>query len=97
MFESTHPNAAVKLIDFGLSKKYMKKTRILVERVGTIYTMAPEVLKGKYTEKADMWSLGVVAYILLTLELPFWGRTRYENIQRFPFCADLVSQLYFFH
>lgn len=82
MFESTHPNAAVKLIDFGLSKKYMKKTRILVERVGTIYTMAPEVLKGKYTEKADMWSLGVVAYILLTLELPFWGRTRDQIAKR---------------
>lgn len=82
MFESKHPDAAVKLIDFGLSKKYLKKNRVLVDRVGTIYTMAPEVLKGKYTNKADMWSLGVVAYILLTQELPFWGLTRQEIAQK---------------
>lgn len=70
--------AAVKLIDFGLSKRYLRKDSILTERVGKIYTMAPEVLKGNYTIKADMWSLGVVAYMLLTSCIPFYGKTRYD-------------------
>ena len=78
MFESNHPMAAVKLIDFGLSKMYLREDLILTERVGTIYTMAPEVLKGNYSYKADMWSLGVVAYMLLTSCIPFYGKTRYD-------------------
>ena len=46
----------VKLIDFGLSRVYVDKK--LTDISGTIYTMAPEVMKGQHTEKADMWSIG---------------------------------------
>lgn len=69
MFESTHPQAAIKVIDFGLSKKYSTNHshhNILTERVGTLYSMSPETMRGiAYTSQADLWSIGVVTFILL--------------------------------
>jgi calcium-dependent protein kinase len=55
MFESQHPEAMIKVIDFGLSKKFVGETGYMTERVGTIYTMAPQVLQGMYSCKADVW------------------------------------------
>lgn len=79
MFESSATDANVKVIDFGLSKKYLDPNSIIRDRVGTVYTMAPEVIDGvPYTSKADMFSLGVIAYMLLSGTKPFWGHTKYE-------------------
>ena len=58
-------DAAVKIIDFGLSKKYASDT-FLHDTVGTVYTMAPELLKGGYTNLVDCWSLGVILFMLLS-------------------------------
>jgi len=74
MFESKNPDAEVKVIDFGLSKKYLGHNEVMHETVGTLYTMAPEVIQESYTAKADMWSIGVIAYMLLSGKKPFWGR-----------------------
>lgn len=60
LFANTSPMSGVKLIDFGLSKVYAGD-RKLTEIAGTIYTMAPEVLKGQLTVKSDMWSIGKCA------------------------------------
>lgn len=65
MFESEHPQSLIKVIDFGLSVKYTQ-THILKERVGTLYSMSPETMRGDYTSQADLWSIGVIVYMLLS-------------------------------
>jgi calcium-dependent protein kinase len=63
-------NDQIKLIDFGLSK-IKSNDQKLQEKVGTPYYMAPEVLESNYNEKADIWSLGVILYVLVSGYLPF--------------------------
>jgi serine/threonine protein kinase len=79
MFESNKPDAEINLIDFGLSKKYGPNEKYMREGVGTIYTMAPQVLQGVYTSKADLWSIGVISFMLLSSEKPFYSRKRYAR------------------
>lgn len=70
---------SIKLIDFGLSRVY-HKNRLMTTRVGTLYTMSPETIDGIYNSKADLWSVGVVAFMLLSGGVkPFWGKNRYVN------------------
>ena len=63
----------VKLIDFGsaaLTNTPENKDGIF-GLVGTPYYVAPEVIDGKYNEKADIWSIGVLTYVLMTGYPPF--------------------------
>lgn len=63
----------MKVIDFGLAAPFgVDKLR---ESVGTIYYMAPEVLYKSYDAKVDIWSCGVITYILLSGTPPFDGET----------------------
>lgn len=80
MFVNKSPNSIVKLIDFGLSKRYGKD--YLRDGVGTIYTMSPEVLRGSYTSKADCWSIGVLLYMLLSGQMPFYGKKRRHVVEK---------------
>jgi len=82
LFESIHPDAEIKIIDFGLSKKYSAENPRLYDSVGTIYTIAPEVLEGAYTAQADVWSLGVIAFMLLSSTLPFPGASGREIVEK---------------
>ena len=59
----------IKIVDFGTS--CIKKESYLKEKTGTAYYIAPEVIKNNYNEKCDMWSLGVIMYILLSGSPPF--------------------------
>ena len=77
-------SATVKLIDFGCATKiqvwrsgaFAGTVKFLTEQTGGIHTMAPEVIKGKYTNRADMWAVGVCAYMLMTNnKRPFDGDT----------------------
>jgi len=53
--------------------------QLLETQCGTPMYMAPEVLKGlSYTDKADLWSLGIIFYEMLTGVTPFKGRNRIE-------------------
>ena len=59
----------VKFIDFGLACQM--KTSCVSELAGTPYYIAPEVIDENYGKKADIWSLGVVLYFLMSGKLPF--------------------------
>jgi len=62
----------LKLIDFGFSKLYDPNVKMAI-CCGTLDYMAPEVLKKNYTSQCDLWSLGVIVFILLAGYMPFSG------------------------
>ena len=57
-------NSPIKVIDFGMSKRFTPE-KFMSEKVGTAYYISPEVLQGKYDEKCDIWSAGVILYIII--------------------------------
>ncbi len=72
LFDTMEPDAELMMIDFGLSKHF-KSGECHHEPVGTRYTVAPEVLNRVYDEKADIWAVGVITFLLLSGEAPFGG------------------------
>lgn len=73
VYADTSEHARLKLIDFGLSKIYDgNKSASMNAQIGTVYYIAPEVVTKKgYNEKCDLWSLGVITYMLLGGSPPF--------------------------
>ena len=83
LFKTKADDSPIKIIDFGLSK-YEEPGEKLHTRVGTPYYIAPEVLKRNYSLPCDMWSIGVITYILLCGYPPFYGdndRDIFKRIQ----------------
>ncbi|KAM3282564.1 CDPK-related kinase 3 [Capsicum chacoense] len=74
LFTSRSEDADMKLIDFGLSD-FIRPEERLNDIVGSAYYVAPEVLHRSYSLEADIWSIGVITYILLCGSRPFWART----------------------
>ncbi|GAB4823735.1 hypothetical protein N2152v2_010781 [Parachlorella kessleri] len=75
IFASEEEGAPLKAIDFGISVR-CKQGQYLKERAGSRIVMAPEVVRQRYTLSADLWSVGIMAYVLLTgrLPYPFWQK-----------------------
>ena len=82
LFSDSSPNSELKIIDFGLSnivksdfKENLEVSVSLHTRVGTPHYVAPEVIQGNYTQACDIWSLGVMMYLLLSGNPPFISDT----------------------
>ncbi|OAY80091.1 calcium-dependent protein kinase 2-like [Ananas comosus] len=69
-------DAPLKATDFGLSV-FFKEGEVFKDIVGSAYYIAPEVLKRKYGPEADIWSIGVMLYILLCGVPPFWAESEH--------------------
>ncbi|CAK68017.1 unnamed protein product (macronuclear) [Paramecium tetraurelia] len=110
-------DSPLKVIDFGLSvifhdnhvEKLHQGKVSMTTRAGTPYYISPEILDGKYDESCDIWSAGVILYILISGVPPFYGNTDPEildavkkgvftfNIPEFKkvsdSCKDLISKM----
>eukprot|EP00804_Cyclotella_cryptica_P026798 CCRYP_007984-RA/>CCRYP_007984-RA protein AED:0.09 eAED:0.09 QI:520/1/1/1/0.66/0.75/4/462/534 len=75
LFSTPDEDAVIKIIDFGLSRHDDMKMGVMNTKVGTPYYVAPEVLNREYTKSCDIWSIGVITYILLCGYPPFYGDT----------------------
>ena len=66
-------NPRVTIVDFGTAE-HLKPGSKFSTKNGTSYYIAPEVIKFEYDEKCDVWSIGVILYILLVGYPPFNGQ-----------------------
>eukprot|EP01083_Nonionella_stella_P076017 206959_1 len=79
LFVTEDEDSPIKMIDFGLAQKhYGDLEPPMTSIVGTAYYIAPEVLRKKYDKSCDLWSVGVVAYIMLCGYPPFNGDSNDE-------------------
>jgi len=82
----------VKLSDFGMSKILEDENTLMNTKLGTPYYISPEILKGKYDKSCDMWSIGVITYVLLTGEPPFYGKNAAALFKKIATCDYEFSQ-----
>lgn len=82
LFDSNKDNPTLKIIDFGCSAKLNRNGEKLNRRIGTPFYVAPEVLAANYNEKCDIWSIGVILYILLCGYPPFSGKNELDVLQK---------------
>ena len=90
LLDSDGAGAIIKVIDFGTSQKYDPEKK-MHQTYGTPYYIAPEILAGEYNEKCDVWSCGVIMYILLCGRPPFDGQTDdeiLENVSKGTYKTD---------
>lgn len=74
-------NQNIKIADFGTAIE-LPSGKSLSYMIGTVNYIAPEVFKKNYNEKCDMWSCGVIMFILLTGKLPFYTKSKKSTIDR---------------
>lgn len=81
LYLSDDYNSSLKIVDFGTSAIF-KKNEILHQKYGTPYYIAPEVIMKNYDSKCDIWSCGVILYVLLSGKPPFNGEDEKEIMNK---------------
>ncbi|KAL0914393.1 hypothetical protein M5K25_014737 [Dendrobium thyrsiflorum] len=92
LFVNQKEESPLRTIDFGLSV-FFKPGETFSDVVGSPYYVAPEVLLKQYGPEADVWSAGVIVYILLSGVPPFWDETEqgvFEQVLRGE--LDFISE-----
>ena len=80
LFSTPEKGSDIKIIDFGLATKFGEDQMHTV--VGTPYYVAPEVLRGNYDQQCDVWSLGVLLFVILGGYPPFYGDSQHEIFKK---------------
>lgn len=71
---NTHfPSLTIKLIDFGLAVRLKTDNEVLTSVVGSAHYLAPEMIRQQYSKSVDLWSAGVMIYLMLFGRYPFDG------------------------
>lgn len=79
LFSKNGNYETLKLIDFGLSTGFKSDSRY---RVGSPYYMSPEIIEGNFSYKTDVWSVGVILYVMLTGYFPYNGKTNHDVFEQ---------------
>ncbi|CAN6300282.1 unnamed protein product [Urochloa humidicola] len=90
LLQDKDDDLSIKVIDFGLSV-FFKPGDVFTEVVGSPYYIAPEVLHKHYGPEADIWTAGVILYVLLSGVPPFWADTQrgvYDKVRDGHFDLD---------
>ena len=84
VFDEEGDNANIVIIDFGDAAR-VDDHEMYSEFVGTIYYLPPEITRHRHgweLKKSDMWTIGVIAYVLVTGKPPFFGRDNKQIIKK---------------
>lgn len=79
LFSDDSNKNQIKLIDFGFATSFTPGGPNETEQLGTPCSIPPEMIKGKYNEKCDIWSLGILMMEMVTLKKPF-DDTSIDNV-----------------
>jgi serine/threonine protein kinase len=90
-------NFELKLIDFGCAKIFSKNNENFKDIIGTLVYCSPEVLKNNYSNQCDVWSCGVIMYVLLSGHFPFFGKTEEEIKKKILSGKFTFNKKYFNH
>eukprot|EP01025_Chloroclados_australasicus_P014000 TRINITY_DN1654_c0_g2_i3.p1 TRINITY_DN1654_c0_g2~~TRINITY_DN1654_c0_g2_i3.p1 ORF type:complete len:450 (-),score=53.30 TRINITY_DN1654_c0_g2_i3:410-1759(-) len=92
LFLNTEDGSPLKAVDFGLAIRHRTNDPPLESRTGTPVYMAPEVIQRNYSYKSDVWSVGILAYQLLTGKFPW---PRFAKRPREIFTSIIVTEIDF--
>ena len=80
LLEENQDFKTAKIIDFGLARFFSaEENTTFTNAVGSSYYMSPQVIEGNYTQKCDIWSCGIIAFVCLGGYAPFEGEDEMET------------------
>ena len=88
-------NFELKLIDFGCAKIFTKYKKNFEDTIGTLLYCSPEVLRNYYSKECDIWSCGIIMYVLLSGHFPFFGKTEDEITKKILSGKFVFNKKYF--